>query len=67
MAEHIAATPQPWQFPGATTIHEFGWNDAMDAIQQPCCECKLTHIVEWNRSRQKHAATYDQPVWPRPG
>ena len=40
--------------------HEFGWNGRMDAIQAAVLRVKLTHIVEWNRSRQKHAATYDQ-------
>ena len=40
--------------------HEFGWNGRMDAIQAAVLRVKLTHIADWNRSRQKHAATYDQ-------
>jgi len=40
--------------------HEFGWNGRMDAIQAAVLRVKLTHIADWNRSRQNHAATYDQ-------
>ena len=40
--------------------HEFGWNGRMDAIQAAVLRVKLTHLADWNRSRQKHAATYDQ-------
>ncbi len=40
--------------------HEFGWNGRMDAIQAAVLRVKLTHIADWNRSRQKHAASYDQ-------
>jgi dTDP-4-amino-4,6-dideoxygalactose transaminase len=40
--------------------HEFGWNGRMDAIQAAVLRVKLTHIADWNRSRQKHAATYDR-------
>ena len=40
--------------------HEFGWNGRMDAIQAVVLRVKLTHIADWNRSRQQHAATYDQ-------
>src|SRR5208283_4006589 len=40
--------------------HEFGWNGRMDAIQAAVLRVKLTHIADWNRSRQEHAATYDQ-------
>jgi dTDP-4-amino-4,6-dideoxygalactose transaminase len=40
--------------------HEFGWNGRMDAIQAAVLRVKLTHIADWNRSRQQHAATYDQ-------
>ncbi|MFY9660316.1 MAG: DegT/DnrJ/EryC1/StrS family aminotransferase [Terriglobales bacterium] len=39
---------------------EFGWNGRMDAIQAAVLRVKLPHIAEWNRSRQQHAATYDQ-------
>ncbi len=40
--------------------HEFGWNGRMDAIQAAVLRVKLTHLADWNRSRQQHAATYDQ-------
>ncbi len=40
--------------------HEFGWNGRMDAIQAAVLRVKLTHIADWNRRRQDHAATYDQ-------
>jgi dTDP-4-amino-4,6-dideoxygalactose transaminase len=40
--------------------HEFGWNGRMDAIQAAVLRVKLTHIADWNCSRQKHAATYDK-------
>ena len=40
--------------------HEFGWNGRMDAIQAAVLRVKLAHIADWNRSRQKHAATYDR-------
>jgi dTDP-4-amino-4,6-dideoxygalactose transaminase len=40
--------------------HEFGWNGRMDAIQAAVLRVKLAHIADWNRSRQQHAATYDQ-------
>ncbi len=40
--------------------HEFGWNGRMDAIQAAVLRVKLPHIADWNRSRQQHAATYDQ-------
>jgi len=39
---------------------EFGWNGRMDAIQAAVLRVKLTHIADWNRSRQQHAATYDR-------
>jgi dTDP-4-amino-4,6-dideoxygalactose transaminase len=39
---------------------EFGWNGRMDAIQAAVLRVKLPHIADWNRSRQQHAATYDQ-------
>lgn len=39
--------------------HEFGWNGRMDAIQAAVLRVKLTHIADWNRSRQQHAASYD--------
>jgi dTDP-4-amino-4,6-dideoxygalactose transaminase len=32
----------------------------MDAIQAAVLRVKLPHIADWNRSRQQHAATYDQ-------
>jgi hypothetical protein len=32
----------------------------MDAIQAAVLRVKLPYIAEWNRSRQQHAATYDQ-------
>jgi dTDP-4-amino-4,6-dideoxygalactose transaminase len=40
--------------------YEFGWNGRMDAIQAAVLRVKLPHIADWNRSRQHHAATYDQ-------
>lgn len=40
--------------------HEFGWNGRMDAIQAAVLRVKLTHLANWNRNRQQHAATYDQ-------
>ncbi len=40
--------------------HEFGWNGRMDAIQAAVLRVKLAHIADWNRTRQKHAATYDR-------
>jgi dTDP-4-amino-4,6-dideoxygalactose transaminase len=39
---------------------EFGWNGRMDAIQAAVLRVKLAHIADWNRSRQLHAANYDQ-------
>ncbi len=39
---------------------EFGWNGRMDAIQAAVLRVKLAYIAAWNRSRQQHAATYDQ-------
>jgi dTDP-4-amino-4,6-dideoxygalactose transaminase len=39
---------------------EFGWNGRMDAIQAAVLRVKLAHIADWNRSRQQHAAIYDQ-------
>jgi dTDP-4-amino-4,6-dideoxygalactose transaminase len=39
---------------------EFGWNGRMDAIQAAVLRVKLAHLADWNRSRQQHAATYDQ-------
>jgi dTDP-4-amino-4,6-dideoxygalactose transaminase len=39
---------------------EFGWNGRMDAIQAAVLRVKLPHIAAWNRSRQQHAAAYDQ-------
>lgn len=39
---------------------EFGWNGRMDAIQAAVLRVKLKHLSDWNRSRQQHAATYDQ-------
>ena len=40
--------------------HEFGWNGRMDAIQAAVLRVKLSHIADWSRSRQQHAATYDR-------
>ncbi|MBZ5666438.1 MAG: DegT/DnrJ/EryC1/StrS family aminotransferase [Acidobacteriia bacterium] len=40
--------------------HEFGWNGRMDGIQAAVLRVKLAHLADWNRSRQQHAATYDQ-------
>ncbi len=39
---------------------EFGWNGRMDAIQAAVLRVKLTHLAEWNRQRQEHAAAYDR-------
>jgi dTDP-4-amino-4,6-dideoxygalactose transaminase len=39
---------------------EFGWNGRMDAIQAAVLRVKLTHLADWNRSRQQHAALYDR-------
>ncbi len=59
MAEHMRqlrnhGSPQRYYH------HEFGWNGRMDAIQAAVLRVKLAHIADWNRSRQQHAATYDQ-------
>ncbi len=40
--------------------HEFGWNGRMDGIQAAVLRVKMKYIADWNRSRQRHAATYDQ-------
>jgi len=40
--------------------HEFGWNGRMDAIQAAVLRVKLTHIADWNQTRQQHATTYGQ-------
>jgi dTDP-4-amino-4,6-dideoxygalactose transaminase len=39
---------------------EFGWNGRMDAMQAAVLRVKLPHVADWNRSRQAHAASYDQ-------
>lgn len=39
---------------------EFGWNGRIDAIQAAVLRVKLKHIADWNDSRRRHAASYDQ-------
>ena len=39
---------------------EFGWNGRMDAIQAAVLRVKLRRVADWNQSRRRHAAAYDQ-------
>ena len=59
MAEHMRrlrnhGSPQRYYH------EEFGWNGRMDAIQAAVLRVKFVHLADWNRSRQRHAASYDR-------